>query len=93
MIAAASSLSVSKATGAPSIRLLIAFVIAKFLFVTSVLIAEDSSESLVIPAGISESGIFPVPSRDATPSIFPTSERGTYVFAAVLPNDATAVSV
>jgi len=58
-----------------------------------VLIAADSSVSLVIPAGISVSGIFPVPSREATPSIFPTSESGTYVFAAVLPSDATAVSV
>ena len=72
----------SNVPGAESIRLLIAVEIA---VVTSV--------SLAIPAGISVSGIFPVPSRDATPSIFPTSERGTYVVAAVFPKDETAVSV
>ena len=66
--------------------------IAEFLFVTSVEIADVTSESLAIPAGICESGTLPVSSNDATPSIFPTSDCGTYVFDAVFPNLVIAVS-
>jgi hypothetical protein len=55
-------------------------------------IDEDTSESLAIPSGICASGTLPVPSSEATPSIFPTSDCGTYVVAAVFPKLVIAVS-
>ena len=41
----------------------------------------------------SVSGTLPFISRDATPSGFPTSEIGTYVFGRLFPREAIASSV